>query len=240
MVTVILSKTEAEETSMLEGIIKSVPDELISAEEEEVTREEVLPKVFRFIRRWHLSIRENNPMVTDHVLHRVIAGIFVPGVDDAPLNPSQLMQIVFNEIVSEYSCFTSMEACSEALLKFERDLPNEEKLFSSIEDRASGKESSELKIDPSLIVFYQNPATETSTFPYCVKLETLSEMASIMNNNYHLIKGKAYNNRLVFSSNFTRMVSAVIRAFTRFGNACVVGPRGCGKTSVISYCAQVT
>ena len=90
-------------------------------------------------------------------MNRVIAGIFVPGVDDAPLNPSQLMQIVFNEIVSEYSCFTSMEACSEALLKFERDLPNEEKLFSSIEDRASGKdlESSELKIDPSLIVFYQ-------------------------------------------------------------------------------------
>ena len=90
-------------------------------------------------------------------MNRFIAGIFVPGVDDAPLNPSQLMQIVFNEIVSEYSCFTSMEACSEALLKFERDLPNEEKLFSSIEDRASGKdlESSELKIDPSLIVFYQ-------------------------------------------------------------------------------------
>ena len=88
-------------------------------------------------------------------MNRVIAGIFVPGVDDAPLNPSQLMQIVFNEIVSEYSCFTSMEACSEALLKFERDLPNEEKLFSSIENTGKDVESSELKIDPSLIVFYQ-------------------------------------------------------------------------------------
>ena len=89
-------------------------------------------------------------------MYRVIAGIFVPGVDDAPLNPSQLMQIVFNEIVSEYSCFTSMEECSEALLKFERELPNEDKLFSSIEDGASGKdESSQLKIDPTLIVFYQ-------------------------------------------------------------------------------------
>ena len=88
-------------------------------------------------------------------MNRVIAGIFVPGVDDAPLNPSQLMQIVFNEIVSECSCFTSMEACSEALLKFERHLPNEEKLFSSIENTGKDLESSELKIDPSLIVFYQ-------------------------------------------------------------------------------------
>ena len=110
--------------------------------------------------------------------------------------------------VSEYSCFTSLEACSEALITYNGS--SDEKVFC-----CEPGSQQQLRVDPSLISFYQPPASENSSFPYCVKLETLSDIAAALNNNYHLIKGKAYNNRLVFSSNFTRMVAAVIRAFTR-------------------------
>ena len=112
--------------------------------------------------------------------------------------------------MSEYSCFTSLEACSEALITYNGN--SDERVFSSSE---SGGSQQQLQVDPNLVSFYQPPAADNSSFPYCVKLETLSDIAAALNNNYHLIKGKAYNNRLVFSSNFSRMVAAVIRAFTR-------------------------
>ena len=65
----------------------------------QVVREVVLPRVFRFLRSWHLHVKQEKPgLVTDHVLHRVVAGIFVPGPDDQPLNADQMMQNVYNEI----------------------------------------------------------------------------------------------------------------------------------------------
>ena len=110
-----------------------------------------------------------------------------------------------NSSVSEYSCFTSLEACSEALAAY--NAASDEKVFGG---------SSDLQVDPGLMSFYQPPVADTSSFPFCVKLETVADVADALNNNYHLIKGKAYNNRLVFSSNFTRMVAGVIRSFTRY------------------------
>ena len=110
----ILSKREDDETSILSGIIKSVPDELVSSigqggstddeKGDDETRRSLLPKAFRFLRKWHHHFREmtighaGGGLVTDHVMHRVISGIFVPGPDDNALSPSQLLQHFYNEI----------------------------------------------------------------------------------------------------------------------------------------------
>ena len=109
----ILSKREDDETSILSGIIKSVPDELVSSRStddekgDDETRRSLLPKAFRFLRKWHHHFREitighaggcGGGLVTDHVMHRVISGIFVPGPDDNALSPSQLLQHFYNEL----------------------------------------------------------------------------------------------------------------------------------------------
>ena len=54
----------------------------------------------------------------------------------------------------------------------------------------------------------------------------MSETAQALLHNYKFIRGKAYNDRLVFSPHFTRHIIAMCRAFSRFGNVALIGPKG--------------
>ena len=146
--------------------------------------------------------------------------MLVPSPDETAATSAQLLQHVYNEILAEYSCFDSLEKCTETLLEF---------------DEQNSKVLKEGGIDNNMISFYQ---LSDNVSGFSVKLQPLNEITASMTNNYHFLRGKAYNNRLVFSSNFTRVVTALCRAFTRFGNVTLVGPKGCGKTSVIEFCAQ--
>ena len=54
----------------------------------------------------------------------------------------------------------------------------------------------------------------------------MSESVQALMHSYHFIRGKSYNDRLVFSPHFTGQVLAMFRAFSRFGNVTLVGPKG--------------
>ena len=54
----------------------------------------------------------------------------------------------------------------------------------------------------------------------------MSETAQALLHNYKFIRGKSYNDRLVFSPHFTRHIISMCRAFSRFGNVALIGPKG--------------
>ena len=54
----------------------------------------------------------------------------------------------------------------------------------------------------------------------------MSETVQALMHSYHFIRGKSYNDRLVFSPHFTQHVLSMFRAFSRFGNVTLVGPEG--------------
>ena len=56
--------------------------------------------------------------------------------------------------------------------------------------------------------------------------QTMSETVQALIHSYHFIRGKSYNDRLVFSPHFTAHVLSMFRAFSRFGNVTLVGPKG--------------
>ena len=54
----------------------------------------------------------------------------------------------------------------------------------------------------------------------------MAESVQALMHSYHFIRGKSYNDRLVFSPHFTGQVLSMFRAFSRFGNVTLVGPKG--------------
>ncbi len=63
----------------------------------------------------------------------------------------------------------------------------------------------------------------------------MQETIKKLTHSYHFIRGKSFNDRLVFSSHYTKQVLSVLRAFCRYGNVTLVGPTGCGKRSTVSF-----
>ena len=63
----------------------------------------------------------------------------------------------------------------------------------------------------------------------------MSESVQALMHSYHFIRGKSYNDRLVFSPHFTGQVLAMFRAFSRFGNVTLVGPKGMGIIILTCY-----
>ena len=61
---------------------------------------------------------------------------------------------------------------------------------------------------------------------YFFYFQTMGESVQALMHSYHFIRGKSYNDRLVFSPHFTGQVLAMFRAFSRFGNVTLVGPKG--------------
>ena len=217
MVSIVLHKSERDEKEILDGITGAVSGDTEADEESR----KLFPKIVDFLRKWHESMKTRFPtLVTDHLLHRVISGMLAPSPEEQTVTGSKFTQHSFNEIVEEYSCFDSFEKCSDKLLEFDE----KSKIFG--ED-----------VDRNLLSLYQFSETSVGA-GYNVELQSVNDIATAFVNNYHYLKGKAYNNRLVFSSDFTKCVTSLIRSFTRFGNVMLVGPKGCGKSSAISFCAQ--
>ena len=65
--------------------------------------------------------------------------------------------------------------------------------------------------------------------------QTMSESVQALMHSYHFIRGKSYNDRLVFSPHFTGQVLAMFRAFSRFGNVTLVGPKGIPNFLICYY-----
>ncbi len=71
-----------------------------------------------------------------------------------------------------------------------------------------------------------------------VRLQTMQDTIKKLTHSYHFIRGKSFNDRLVFSSHYTKQVLSLLRAFCRYGNVILVGPLGCGKGSTVSFCSH--
>ena len=214
MVSIILEKTDNDNREILEGISEAVSGD--AKADEEIRN--LFPKMVRFLTDWHQHVKERHPtMITDHLLHRVISGMLAPIPEEQTMTKSKFIQNSFNEILEEYSSFDSYEKCCESLAAFWAKLKED--------------------VDCNSLSVYQ--CSESSIgVGYSVDLQPITDVTKSLVNNYHFLKGKAYNNRLVFSSQFTRCVNSLIRSFVRFGNVMMVGPKGCGKSSAIGFCAQ--
>ena len=225
LVPLFIKKSIKDEFGVVSGVMDSIASEFSND-----TRQ-VFPIVVKFVCSWHSKMRQKFPtMVTNHVLHRVITGALAP-VPDELANRTKFLRHFYNETISEYSCFFGEEKVEEALLEFDKtEFDGElfEKPFST--DVHQG----------SLVSYYQPSETaggETATSNVDVKLQTTGETVQALIHTYHFIRGKSYNDRLVFSPHFTGQILAMFRAFSRFGNVTLVGPKGCGKSAMVNFCS---
>ena len=72
-----------------------------------------------------------------------------------------------------------------------------------------------------------------------VQLKSMPDTIKKLMHSYGQLRGKQYNDRLVLSPHYTRQIVSMMRAFCRYGTLAVIGPRGCGKKSAVTFCAHM-
>ncbi len=175
---------------------------------------------------WHEQAKQmSNPVlpVSDHALYRALSGIlaFVP--EDIE-SEDDLLKFIHSELWAEYSLFASREAVQEELSR-----------FAPLADLFKDKDEEEI-----MFLYQLSPeADHQASLPCSVQLKTVPDAVKRLMQSYAQLRGKQYNDRLVFSPHFTRQIVALVRAFCRHGTNVVVGPRGCGKTSAVTCVAHM-
>jgi hypothetical protein len=174
--------------------------------------------------RWHKTMRDTYN-VSDHTLFRTFTGILAYVPEDIE-HRHEFLQYVYSEMIEEYSVVVPMDENAAAC--------NDLRLLPPFADIITD--------DVNFVVYHSTTpaATDGDGGTNCqVRIQTLQDTVKKLTHTYHFMKGKAFNDRLVFSSHYSRQVISLVRSFCRFGTISLVGPPGCGKRSTVSFCAQL-
>ena len=111
-----------------------------------------------------------------------------------------LLKFIYYELLQEYSTVIDIDTVAKELQEIEafKELFNDN--------------------DNETIFLYSSPQDDQGNTMNCeVKVTTLKETNKKLNHVYHSMRGKSYNDRLVFSPHYVQEVLSLIRSLCRYG-----------------------
>ena len=142
--------------------------------------------------------RQHPGLVTDHALFRSLNGIIAGAPEDLE-STEELFRFVYAELLQEYSAFLPTNTVEAQLHQVER--------FAQVTSEDAEED----------IFFFSQPQGSASEALPVVQVKTMADTIKKLVHAYAPIRGKSYNDRLVFSPHFSRQVVSMMRAFSRSG-----------------------